>query len=87
MDQDTKAELGHKFLQNILGSGFIFMLWMHFLPWQLYFAMGLIVALVLISEQWKDISNKLLYTIVFVSDMIFWPTMIYLSVKNSFNEN
>jgi len=86
MTPQTKQFVLDKMLQNLLFSGFIFMLWSKFIPWKLYFLLGLIVAVLFIFNQLKLVANKKMYGIIFVADLVFWPTMIANSIQSSFNK-
>ena len=73
-----------KFLENLVITGTIFSAWAIYFGWQSYLIFGLIVALYLTHKQLKKFTLGLpAYSVVFLTDLIFWPAQIWVESNAS----
>ena len=76
-----------KFMEYAVISLVAFWLWVWIFGWMSYFGFGAIVAGYLMMKQLKKWEHGgMLYGLVFLADMVFWPPQIYVDIRNSDGE-
>ncbi len=88
MRPETKYFTARKFLEGLVFSALVFVVFLHFVTWPAYFVLGGLVAVALAYSElrsiFKDGGSKaffgFLYLFVAALNVLFWPAMIINNV-------